>query len=572
MGLGDAPDLTNNEEGTKDMAIMQERYVRITSGNSGDSAIQERDLNGLLFTLGRGWIGQGAFGTDSILKCYSVDQVRKYFSSGSDEVKFAQKYFAYISPSGSSPASLSFARVAVTGDVAENTVLLSYGYGVIDPQEQTYGYAWFTSDTAGNVIVTFNTSPAPETHVTLYSGGLPSAGGTAVGTYTFVNTVKTAKDQVVIGSSPAETAANFAAVINGTDGFYGQRPSDFVTATVEGNVMTLTAKKAGAAYSPSLGGNDNLPFGISTVDNAGVDGGTSVTPVVYESPADALSRVNSLSNNFGSFAILAGDITEASWTNTDLNALLTQNAGYNYKYLASMPILPLGGNFEDTSNEIAFVTAVGTQNGASANRGKDGTCAAIPMAIFGAIDYNGVGTAPNFMFKQISGETPTVFSDQVADTLDGIRVNYYGQTQSNGQPLAFYQRGFNLDGEDTAVYCNEVWLKSHISTAIFNLLLATERVPANTDGEAMVYTTIAGAAQQAITNGTIQPGKTLTPAQRSMVYQLTGDSEAYMKVQNAGFWLDVVIEENGNDYKAVYKLVYGKGDSIRKVEGTDILM
>ena len=549
------------------MAIPQERYVRITSSDVGNSAIQERDLNGLLFTLGRGWIGQGAFGTDSILKCYSVDQVRKYFSSASDEVKFAQKYFAYISPSGSSPASLSFARVAVTAEKDDQTVLLSYGYGVVDPQEQTYDNDWFTSDTAGDVEVTFNSSPAPNSYVPILSGG---SSGTEVGKYTFVWPVKTAKDQVLLGTTPEETAANFAAVVNGTDGFYGQRPSDYVTATVEGRVVTLTAKRAGAAYSPSLG--TGLPLGITTVDHAGVDGGTYITPKTFESPAAALSRVNTLSNNFGSFAILAGDITEANWATSDIAAMLTQNAGYNYKYLASVPILPRDGDFDNTSNEIAFVTAVGTQNGAAANRGKDGTVAAIPMAIFGAVDYGGTNTAPNFMFKQISGETPTVTSSDIADTLDGIHVNYYGQTQVNGRALSFYQRGFNLDGEDTAVYCNEVWLKSHIATAIFNLLVSVERVPANDDGESMLYTTISGAAQQAVTNGTIEPGKTYTAAQRATIYQLTGDPEAYMTMQNAGYWLDVVIEQDGNEYKAVYKLVYGKGDSVRFVEGHDVLI
>ena len=549
------------------MAIMQERYVEITSGNSGDSAIQERDLNGLLFTLGRGWIGQGAFGTDAILKCYSVDQVRKYFSSGSDEVKFAQKYFSYVSPGGGAPASLSFARVSVHSDGTSVDQVLSYEY-----DSGSTSMAWFTAKTFGKDTLTLLGANTSGVMLSLYlKGSAPDASVDEVKTeYTFVDML-TAKNDVLLGSSPEETAVNLAAVINGTGGIYGQKANPYITAVAEGNKVIVTARTAGSGATPWFIPSEDQDVVSVAQSTVGSDGGSVAVNPAFESPSDALSRVNTLSNNFGSFAILAGDITEASWTNTDINDLLTQNAGYNYKYLASVPILANSGDFNDTSNEIAFVTAVGTQNGASANRGNDGTIAAMPMAIFGAIDYDGVGTAPNFMFKQISGETPTVFSDSVADTLDGLHVNYYGQTQVNGRPLAFYQRGFNLDGEDTAVYCNEVWLKSHIATAIFNLLLSTERVPANTDGEAMIYTTIAGATQKAITNGTIEPGKTLTPAQRSKVYQLTGDAEAYMRIQNAGYWLNVVIEQNGTEYKAVYKLVYGKGDSIRKVEGTDVL-
>ena len=552
------------------MAIPQERYVRITSSDVGNSAIQERDLNGLLFTLGRGWIGQGAFGTDAILKCYSVDQVRKYFSSASDEVKFAQKYFAYISPSGSSPASLSFARVAVKA-TAESDDVLSYKY---DTQSRAYG--WATSPTKGTATLTISGDKiATGDYIELFiqkteptlGSDLPKA------TYTFVKDVFTSKNQIKIGDSPSETAANIAAVVNGEGGIYGQTASPYVVASVENNVVTLVSVTAGENSSPWVTAQVSQDLeAIQIEEDNGSDGGEfSVSPYV-ESPDSALSRVNTLSNNFGSFAILAGDITEASWTNTDLNDLLTQNAGYNYKYLASVPILPLDGDYDNTSKEIAFVTAVGTQNGAAANRGKDGTVAAIPMAIFGAVDYGGTNTAPNFMFKQISGETPTVTSSDIADTLDGIHVNYYGQTQVNGRALSFYQRGFNLDGEDTAVYCNEVWLKSHIATAIFNLLVSVERVPANDDGESMLYTTISGAAQQAVTNGTIEPGKTYTAAQRATIYQLTGDPEAYMTMQNAGYWLNVVIEQDGNEYKAVYKLVYGKGDSVRFVEGHDVLI
>ena len=541
------------------MAIMQERYVKITSGNGGESAIQDRDLNGLLFTKGRGWNpSNGAFEADAILKCYSVGQVLKYFTSSSDEVAFARKYFGYISPSGGSPASLSFARVKVT-DSADGAIL-------------TYmGNEWKTSPTKGVYKLTFTDVPTEGGWIEV---DVPYISGSTI-RYTFVSGTLTSTNQVSAGSSPTDAAANLAAVINGTGGFFGQTASKYVHASVEGTIVILTATKAGSYYTQSvaIGSGD-----WATTDpnpQSGSDGGDALpsgATVVYESPSDALSRVNGLSNNFGSFAFLPGD----EFSNAEYEAVLTQNAGYNSRYLASVGTLVAssGGvyDYDSTEAEKTFVTAVGSQNGAAVTRGVDGTSPADPMAIFAAVDYNGTGTAPNFMYKRISGEKPSVFSDQVADTLDGLHVNYYGQTQANGQPLAFYQRGFNLDGEDTAVYCNEVWLKSHITAAIFNLLLVTERVPANEDGESMVYTTIAGAAQQGVTNGTIEVGKTYTAAQRAVIYQLTGDAEAYLAMQNAGYWLDVVIVQDGTDYKAVYKLVYGKGDSIRKVEGSDILM
>ncbi|MBO7688063.1 MAG: DUF3383 family protein [Kiritimatiellae bacterium] len=545
------------------MAIMQERYVRITSSNMGNSAIQERDLNGLLFTIGRGWISsQGAFGTDSILKCYSVDQVRKYFAPNSDEVKFATKYFSYIAPSGGSPASLSIARVKVSSSDAFSDIL-SY------MESGSSGLGWYTSPTKGSVECSLQGNPPNGGAVTLLIG--PSSGAAVPkATYTFVSGIRTATNQVLIGENSEETAANFAAVVNGTAGFYGQTASKYVTATVDGAKVTLTSIKAGEENSPFASAGQVEWLSIDPTE--GTDGGDYVGSPYTESPAAALSRVNQISNNFGSFAFLPGDV----FTDSQMESVLSQNAGYNYKYLASAGILPAAysdptKDYDDTSREIEFVEAVQEQNGAVVTRG-DGTSAAIPMAIFASVDYGGVNSAPTFMFKQISGEKPTVTSDQVADTLDGIHVNYYGLTQVNGQQIAFYQRGFNLDGEDMAVYCNEVWLKSHIATAIFNLLVSVERVPANSDGEAMLYATISGAAQQGVRNGVIEVGKTFSADQRAKIFQVTGDSEAYQTMQNAGYWLNVSIEQDGSEYKAVYSLVYGKGDAIRFVQGQDILM
>jgi hypothetical protein len=77
---------------------------------------------------------------------------------------------------------------------------------------------------------------------------------------------------------------------------------------------------------------------------------------------------------------------------------------------------------------------------------------------------------------------------------------------------------------------------------------------------------------QAVKNGTILIGKTLTDKQKALVYQYTDDELAWEAVQNEGYWLDVVIDSDGDNYKAVYRLVYSKGDSIRFIDGTHILV
>ena len=78
-------------------------------------------------------------------------------------------------------------------------------------------------------------------------------------------------------------------------------------------------------------------------------------------------------------------------------------------------------------------------------------------------------------------------------------------------------------------------------------------------------------------NGTILQGKPLTNTQKAYILSLTDDAEAWRKVQEEGcyFTSEIVNKtaENGTEefiYK--YTLIYSKGDIIRKVEGTHILI
>lgn len=299
-----------------------------------------------------------------------------------------------------------------------------------------------------------------------------------------------------------------------------------------------------------------------------------------EDPVTAFNRINDATNNFGSFAFAESDITLAQ-----VKAVAVANVGYNYRYLFSVSAGTEDKETEpagtDSLSEVSakqLATFLGSMNGTCCTQGEESdesialTAAAMPMAIFGATNYDGVNTATYFMFKQFDGEAATVEDTATADELDDLNCNYNGLVQVNGQRRAFYQRGRNLDGENTAVYCNEIWLKARISTDIMNLFLGTERIPANEDGELMLYGVISSAAAQGVQNGVIELGKTLTNVQKTKIFQLTGDSEAWFTVQESGYTISVEIRQDGSEYKAYYKLIYSKGDAICYVEGSDILI
>lgn len=304
-----------------------------------------------------------------------------------------------------------------------------------------------------------------------------------------------------------------------------------------------------------------------------------------ESPTEAFRRIRNGYTNFGSFCFL--DPIKAS----DVVALAQMNVESGSKYLYSQSAY--GTATEASASSLtsdvsakALNTYIRSESetkfkGFDKIYGYDAISAQQPMALFDATDYNGVKTAPNPMFKQYPGEPVVVVDVEEAKSLNALNINYNARVQANGpSTVAFYQRGRNDDGEDTSVFCNEIWLKSAISAGILDLQLTTNRIDAGSEGEALIYSVIDSVARQGLTNGVIVLGKPLTDAQKRRITQSTGDSSAWLTVQESGYWISIqIVQSDGtdgvtepNDYKAVYKLVYSKGDSIKFVDGTDYLV
>ena len=329
-----------------------------------------------------------------------------------------------------------------------------------------------------------------------------------------------------------------------------------------------------------------------------------------ETPLEAITRINGLTNNFGGFMFLQS----GEYTAKQMKDVITYVSGLDYKYLFGLSFavenvateekaaptslikdlnardfLQYVSGGEDRPSYLGTsiwlghnVEIVGEDDENSDNSESDditlneAIAAYMPLAIFGSIRYSGANTVTNFMFKQFPSQVYTVDDEEEADAYDHACVNYIGLVQANGDRKAFSQQGYNINGEATNTYCNEVWLKSEISTALLNLFLSAEVVDAGEDGQLLVYNTIASVAVQAKTNGTITAGKTLDEDQKTAIYQLTQDNEAWRTVQNAGYvlsvWIERVTEDGKTFYKAFYRLVYSKNDAILKVEGQHALV
>lgn len=455
---------------------------------------------------------------NSYLELESADEVATYFGSDSEEYRRAVFYFGWISKNISRAKKISFARW-----VESNTAPRLFGV------KGFYRLADFLTVTSGTLTLTLGTSHE--------FTGLDFS--TATSLSDVATTVQTA-----IRTQTGDQWANATVTYDAINQRFVLVGGEAVEAEVNasGDVANLLGWGTGAIYS---------------------DG------ALAQSVTDTLIASADASNNFGSFLFIPQLTDEqiielAQWNDT-------QNVMYMYLVRCT------ADNAETLSAALIGYSGTSLTLAPLVNEYDE----MIPGIILAATDYSKQNSSQNYMFQQFPELTPKVTTTALSNTYDDLRVNYYGQTQTAGQRIAFYQRGVMMGGSqdlvDHNVYGNETWLKDATGADIMSLLLSVSRVPANDNGRSQLLAIIQNDINQALFNGTISVGKALTQVQKLYITEITGDELAWHQVENVGYWLDCEMQsytttDGRTEFKAVYTLIYSKDDAIRKVEGTHTLI
>ena len=294
---------------------------------------------------------------------------------------------------------------------------------------------------------------------------------------------------------------------------------------------------------------------------------------VVVTAVDAYILSRNANKNFGSFSI--EDLQNED--QGELTKLKDYHLAYNVLHQLFITVdtkvgiaaLPVYTTFKD-------VPMTGFILSETANEYKE----VIPAGLIDATDFEGRNTVNQVMYRQASGMTADVDNDVDKLALDGLLVNYYGVTSVNATPLSFFQKG-NLQGtvadpRDMMVAACEQWIKGKVSSDLINTLVAS-RIPANLDGKTRIRTIITnGAVASALRSGAILKLKDLTPLQKEVIFDMSGDELAAMDVFNNGFWLDVeirtVVVDGIEEKHARYVLIYSKADFVRKITGSHNLV
>lgn len=501
------------------MAIRFSKYVSILSGVGGAAAVRERELILRLFTA------NPLVPTDGVVELDTPDDVLAYFGAGSTEYEAALFYFGWVSKniSGAKKISFAFWPEAATAPLVFGT-------------KAARQLAAFQAISDGSFALTMGAETHDVTAIDLTAA--LSFADVAAAIQTAVRAA--GASAVWTGATVAYDAPNQRFTLTG--GAVGAAPIAVDVTTTGTDIAGLLGWLAGAILSPGI---------------------------AAEAPEETLARSADGSNNFGSFAFLA-DLSDAQ-----VDDVAAWNHAQNVMF---MYLVPAADSTEATSlfGRLAALSGavVTLQNTAGE------FAHLVPGVILAATDYNRRNSVQNYMYQQFD-LTPSVTENDLSNTLDAVRCNYYGQTQTAGQKIAFYQRGVMMGSltapVDCNVYANEQWLKDAAGAALLGLLLALARVSANTRGRGQVLTALQAVIDRALANGTISVGKPLNATQKLFITEVTGSDKAWHQVQAIGYWLDCRMEsyvttDSRTEWKAVYTLVYSKDDAIRKVEGVHTLI
>jgi len=500
------------------MPIKSTLYVNITSGVIGASSVKTQELTGRRFTT------NPLVPVDKIVTVLPGGAA-DYFGAGTNEAKFGNQYFSYISPAPASQANnLQFAAYAAT---ARTPMIV--GAKIATTLEQ------LKAVTAGSLSITLGDDE-------FQSSSMDFSSATS-----FADVASSIQTAIRSDSGPQYAAATVT---------FDATKKEFI---ITGGL----AVPADARFTPSVDPSTDVGvlIGLSGVGAVFSPGAAAQTPL------EAFIAAEAITDSFGSASFESLTLDQA----VELAAYVAEQ---NIKYQLYVSVSR--ADAAAWSEALIGTSSVGLILNATAGEWKE----SVPMAIMAATDYERRNATINYMFRQASVSFD-VNTTAEAIALNDLRVNFYGNTASAGQQIRFFQRGFLMGGATAAtdmnVHANEQWFKAYMAAQLLNLQLVLNKIPANDDGRGYILAQLIDGINLAKFNGTISVGKTLTTAQKIAITQLTGDTDAWQAVQTNGFWCDVaivpVVQTSGVvEYVAKYTIAYSKNDVVRTIEGSHNLV
>ncbi len=340
-------------------------------------------------------------------------------------------------------------------------------------------------------------------------------------------------------------------------------PGAVVTFSSLNNAFTITSgttgvtSEVGYAAAPVAGTDLAAFMGLREQDGAVLSPGMDTMNVNEQ--MDAIRRVT---ENWVSFTTAweadAAEMLEwAAWAN--------DNYGWLYVAYTTAPTTVSPDSTIDPASVLA-------------NSENDHTCiiygpldyACFIMGIVASIAWTRVNGAITAAFKRQAGLAPWVVDEATAAVLESKNCNYVGNFATRNAEFVFLYPGCLSDSDYRFIdpYVNSIWLNNRLQVSLMDGLTTTGRPPYNVTGYTMVRGWMRQPVNEALVNGVIEPGVSLSEIQKSELFNEAG-LDISDNLWTDGYYIQVL--DPGPSVRAergspIVSLWYTYGGAIQKIE------
>ena len=381
------------------------------------------------------------------------------------------------------------------------------------------------------------------------------ASETITASYGLMTVTVVGSGTISVGQTVTGSGVTASTVVTGLGTGLGLTGTYYVnlTQTVVSETLTLKATPLTVSFD-SVSGAFVITSGITgTPSTAAFATGTLATPLLLTSATGALlsqgaaettpsafmASVIAQNQNWASF-FTAFDpdnglgntqkLAFAAWTNTTNNRYAYACWDSDSAPTVSLPATgSLGYLISPNANNYSGTILVSEPSNLHH--------AAFISGWMASINFNALNGRANLCFRSQSGLVAGVSNLTAANNLLGNGYNYYGAYATAAQNWLFMYNG-QISGPFLWAdsYADQIYMNAQFQLALVNLLTAANTIPYNSAGYALIAAACQGVINQALNNGTIRPGVTLSTTQAALINQAVG-ANVTATIQNQGWYL-----------------------------------
>lgn len=349
-------------------------------------------------------------------------------------------------------------------------------------------------------------------------------------------------------------------------------PAEAVTVSSTATVTYDSQRAAFIIHSPTTGVASTMGYAAGSL-SAGLKL-TAVTAAVLSQgaaiavPAAAMSAIANVTQNWATFMtvfepITATKIAFAQWVQT------TQK---RFAYVAWDSSVTITTGTDPTS--FGALCKAGAYDGIypryePATDAGNGRKAAFICGTAASVDFLANQGRITFAYKGQAGLVADVTDSTVADNLEANGYNYYAAYATANDRFVNEQTGYTPGAyKFFDPYINQIWLNAALQLAFMELLTSIRSLPYNTAGYNLCRAAALDPINQAVFNGVIQPGVTLSSQQKAEINSAAGLSIADI-IQTSGWYLQILDADpttRSTRSSPPMTLWYTDGGSIQKIQ------